>query len=201
MSVYGYVRVSTVEQNETRQVRQLEAITDKLFIDKVSGKSFNRPKYKEMIDQLKENDLIVICSIDRLGRNYEEILKQWEYITQEKKANIKVLDMPLLDTSTDTNSLDRTFISRLVLEILGYVAQKEREAIKKRQKEGIEAMQIVNGKRIGKTGKPMGRPKKELTTHDKYIIKKAKEGKITVVQACKELNMSRGTYYSIVKGC
>ncbi|WP_019189862.1 recombinase family protein [Levyella massiliensis] len=139
---YGYIRVSSRDQNEARQVIALQqfGIADKqIYIDKQSGKDFDRPKYKKLIRKLKEGDLVVIKSIDRLGRNYEEILNQWGVITKSIKANILVLDMPLLDTRKKSNDLTGTFIADLVLQILSYVAQTERESIKQRQAEGIAA--------------------------------------------------------------
>ena len=138
---YGYIRVSTHEQNEARQLAALSAfdIPEKnLFMDKQSGKDFNRPAYQRMIKKLKPGDLLIIKSIDRLGRNYEEILKQWRIITKEKQADIRVLDMPLLDTSIHRD-LTGTLIADIVLQLLSYVAQCERENIRQRQKEGIAA--------------------------------------------------------------
>ena len=127
---YGYIRVSTKEQNEDRQLiamREFGIGEKNLFIDKQSGKDFLRPKYQRLLRKLKENDLVVIKSIDRLGRNYEEIIEQWRVITKERKANIVVLDMPLLDTRVKERDLTGIFISDLVLQILSYVAQTERE--------------------------------------------------------------------------
>ena len=138
---YGYIRVSTREQNEDRQLIALSAfdIPEKnLFLDKQSGKDFNRPAYRRMIKKLKPGDLLIIKSIDRLGRNYEEILEQWRVITKEKRADIRVLDMPLLDTSVHRD-LTGTLIADIVLQLLSYVAQSERENIRQRQKEGIAA--------------------------------------------------------------
>ena len=139
--IYGYIRVSTRDQNEDRQLVALSAfdIPEKnVFIDKQSGKDFNRPAYQRLIKNLKPNDLLIIKSIDRLGRNYEEILEQWRIITKEKRADIRVLDMPLLDTSTHRD-LTGTLIADIVLQLLSYVAQSERENIRQRQKEGIAA--------------------------------------------------------------
>ena len=138
---YGYIRVSTREQNEDRQ---LIALSDfdipgrNLFMDKQSGKDFNRPAYQRMLKKLKPGDLLIVKSIDRLGRNYEEILEQWRIITKEKQADIRVLDMPLLDTSIHRD-LTGTLIADIVLQLLSYVAQSERENIRQRQKEGIAA--------------------------------------------------------------
>ncbi len=133
----GYVRVSTVDQNEARQIKALEEVgIDKIFMDKQSGKNFDRPNYKAMIESLSEGDTLIIHSIDRLGRNYEEIIEQWKILTKEKHVNINVLDMPLLNTENNRD-LTGTLISDIVLQLLSYVAQKERENIRERQREGI----------------------------------------------------------------
>ena len=138
---YGYIRVSSTDQNESRQRIALErqAIrSDRIFMDKLSGKDFQRPQYQAMLKKLRAGDLLCITSIDRLGRNYEEILEQWRIITKEKRVDILVLDMPLLDTRRDKNLLG-TFIADLVLQVLSFVAQNERENIRSRQAEGIAA--------------------------------------------------------------
>lgn len=139
--MYGYVRVSTKEQNEARQLIAMEEFgvhTSLIFIDKQSGKDFERPQYKKMMEQLEEEDVLVIKSIDRLGRNYEEIIEQWRMITKEKRAAIVVLDMPLLDTRQGRD-LTGTLIADIVLQLLSYVAQTERDFIRQRQAEGIAA--------------------------------------------------------------
>ena len=139
--VYGYVRVSTKEQNEDRQLRALEkfpVLPEQIYMDKLSGKDFNRPQYQKLIRKIKPDDVIVIKSIDRLGRNYSEILEQWQAITKKKHANIVVLDMPLLDTRKDSD-LTGTLIADIVLQLLSYVAQTERVFIHQRQREGIAA--------------------------------------------------------------
>lgn len=141
LKTYGYIRVSTREQNEDRQVIALSAFEipkSNLYIDKLSGKDFNRPAYCRMIKKLKPGNLLIVKSIDRLGRNYEEILEQWRIITKEKKVDIRVLDMPLLDTSLNRD-LTGTLIADIVLQLLSYVAQSERDNIKQRQAEGIAA--------------------------------------------------------------
>ena len=138
--VYGYARVSTREQNEERQVKAMEEFgipPDRLIIDKQSGKDFARPGYQRMIRKLKPGDTLVIKSIDRLGRNYDEILEQWRIITKEKRADVVVLDMPLLDTRSGRD-LTGTLIADIVLQLLSYVAQTEREFIRQRQREGID---------------------------------------------------------------
>ena len=143
----GYARVSTVDQNEARQIEAMKADSvEKIYVDKQSGKDFNRPQYQQMISELREGDMLVLHSIDRLGRNYEEILEQWRIITKEIKADIMVQDMPLLNTSISKN-LDGTFVADLVLQILSYVSQKERENIKRRQAEGI-AIAKAQGKSV-----------------------------------------------------
>lgn len=196
--IYGYARVSTKEQSMSRQIKVLnESNVFNIFFDYKTGYNFDRKYFNRLLSVLKENDIVVITSIDRLGRNYQENINNWFKITKQYKAEIIVLGNDLLNK--ESKSLEEKFIKDLNFIQACYNAEKELKIIRQRQKEGIEAMKIVNGKRIGKTGKPIGRPKKELTAHDKYIIKKAKEGKITVVQACKELNMSRGTYYSLVR--
>lgn len=137
--IYAYVRISTVNQNEARQVTALSGLNipeANLFLDKQSGKDFNRPQYKRLIKKLKPGDLLVVKSIDRLGRNYEEILEQWKYITKKIRADIRVLDMPLLDTRKGRD-LTGTLIADIVLQLLSYVAQTERENIRQRQAEGI----------------------------------------------------------------
>lgn len=155
--LYGYIRVSTREQNEDRQVRAMEEFgvpLSNMICDKQSGKNFERPGYKRLIKRIKPGDILVIKSIDRLGRNYDEILEQWRVITKEKQANIVVLDMPLLDTRQGRDLIG-TLIADIVLQLLSYVAQTEREFIRQRQKEGIEAAR-ANGVHLGRTA--MERP-------------------------------------------
>lgn len=157
MSVYGYMRVSTRDQNEARQLIALAeypVARENIYLDKMSGKDFKRPQYQRLVKKLRPGDLIVILSIDRLGRNYEEILNQWRLLTKGKHADIVVLDMPLLDTRMGQRDLTGTFIADLVLQILSYVAQTERESIKKRQAEGIQAA-MRRGVRFGPPGKPV----------------------------------------------
>ncbi len=152
---YGYVRVSTKEQNEKRQMIALREFgVSKIYIDKQSGKDFERPQYKKLMRKLKKNDTIVIKSIDRLGRNYEEILEQWRIITKEKECAVVVMDMPLLDTR-QSRDLTGTLIADIVLQLLSYVAQTEREFIRQRQAEGIAAAK-ERGIKFGRT--PMKRP-------------------------------------------
>lgn len=146
--IYGYVRVSSTDQNEDRQ---LLAMADRyvpqvnIYIDKQSGKNFNRPMYKKLVKKLKKNDLLYIKSIDRLGRNYEEILTQWRILTKEKKVDIVVIDMPLLDTRNGKDLMG-TFIADLVLQLLSFISENERKTIRQRQREGIEAAKQRGGK-------------------------------------------------------
>ena len=155
-NTYAYIRVSTRDQNEDRQLAALTnlGISEvNLFLDKQSGKDFNRPAYRKLVKKLKPGDLLIIKSIDRLGRNYEEILEQWRYITKEIQADIRVLDMPLLDTSNHRD-LTGTLIAGIVLQLLSYVAQSERENIRQRQAEGIAAAK-ARGVRFGAERKPV----------------------------------------------
>ncbi len=157
MAVFGYVRVSAQDQNEDRQIIAMEKVDvprSQIFIDKQSGKDFNRPNYKKLIKRLREGDTLYILSIDRLGRNYEEIQNQWRIITKEKKVDIVVIDMPLLDTRRDKNLLG-TFISDMVLQLLSFVAENERENIRSRQAAGIAAAKAK--------GVKFGRPVKEVS--------------------------------------
>ena len=134
----GYVRVSTKEQNEARQITSMEEQgVEKVYMDKQSGKDFNRPQYQEMISNLQKGDVVVLHSLDRLGRNYDEIIQEWSRITKEIEADIIVLDMPLLNTTISQNDLTGRFMADLVLQILSYVSETERQNIKKRQAEGI----------------------------------------------------------------
>lgn len=193
MKTYGYVRVSTKEQNEIRQLMAMQErnIAQKnIFVDKISGKDFERPKYKQMIKKLKKGDLVVIKSIDRLGRNYEEIIEQWKLITKEKGADIVVIDMPLLDT-TCGKDLIGTLISDIVLQVLSFVAENERAAIKQRQYEGIVAAK--------QRGIKFGRPKKQLPPNYKDILHDWKFKKISTKQAIAKLNISQSTFYRIAK--
>lgn len=187
----GYARVSTVDQNEARQMEALrEDGVDRIYMDKKSGKDFNRPEYQKMISELHKGDVLVIHSIDRLGRNYEEIITEWRKITKEIEADIIVQDMPLLNTSQNKD-LTGTLIADIVLQLLSYVAQRERENIRQRQKEGIA---------IAKTrGKYKGRAKKEI---DKKLFEDTKarwqNGEITKIQFAEIIGVSRGTLYKIL---
>lgn len=191
---YGYCRISDLDQNEARQIQAMqEAEVDERFIliDKQSGKDFNRPQYQILKNALREGDLLIIKSIDRLGRNYKEIMEEWQIITQEIKADIRVLDMALLDTTLHKDLLG-TFISDLILQVLAYVAQQERENIKQRQAEGI-AIAKANGKHLG-------RPKAEYPSNFEAVYAEWKEGKITAKKAMMQLGMKTTTFYKLVKG-
>lgn len=188
----GYVRVSTIDQNEARQIEAMENDgVEKIYTDKQSGKDFNRENYQKMISELKQGDLLVIHSIDRLGRNYEEIIEQWRIITKEIKADVMVQDMPLLNTQISKN-LEGTFVADLVLQVLSYVAEKERENIRRRQREGIEIAK--------REGKYKGRAKKEV---DKELFDELLEqyvsGKLNKVQFATMLNVSRPTLNRILE--
>ena len=183
----GYVRVSTKEQNEARQLQSMkDSGVEKIYMDKQSGKDFERPQYQKMISELKEGDVVVLHSLDRLGRNYDCIIEEWHRITKEIKADIIVLDMPLLDTTTRGNDLTGKFVSDMVLQILSYVAANERENIRKRQAEGIAIAKAQ--------GKYKGGKKKEI---DKDIyeenLAKYKSGEITKMQFADALGVSRPT--------
>lgn len=188
-NTYGYVRVSSTDQNEDRQMIALfacEIPKNNIYMDKQSGKDFDRPQYKKLTRKLKSGDLLYIMSIDRLGRNYEEIQKQWRMLTKDIGIDICVLDMPLLDTRQGKDLMG-TFIADLVLQILSFVAQSERENIKKRQAEGIAAAKAK--------GVKFGRP--EIGTPENFgtIIKQWERRQITTEKALKLCHMSRSTFY------
>ena len=183
---YGYVRVSTKEQNEERQVIAMQEFgVERIFMDKQSGKDFDRPQYRRLIKKLKPDDILAVKSIDRLGRNYEEILEQWRIITKEKRAAIVVLDMPLLDTRKNKD-LTGTLIADIVLQLLSYVAQTEREMIRQRQKEGIAAA-IARGVKFGRV--PKERPKEFATIKSLW-----QERKISARLASKQLGIAHTTF-------
>lgn len=189
----GYVRVSTADQNEARQIEAMKADgVEKIYMDKKSGKDFNRPEYQKMIVSLQKGDILVIHSIDRLGRNYEEIIAEWRKITKEIEADIIVQDMPLLNT-TQNKDLTGTLIADIVLQLLSYVAQRERENIRQRQKEGIAIAKAQ--------GKYKGRSKKEI---NKDLFEETKRswqrGEITKVQFAEIMGVSRSTLYKLLEG-
>lgn len=186
---YGYVRVSTKEQNEDRQLIAMHThgIEDKrIFVDKQSGKNFCRPQYQKLICELKANDLLYIKSIDRLGRNYEEIQVQWRILTKEKGVDICVLDMPLLDTRRGKD-LVGTFLSDIVLQVLSFVAENERNNIRQRQAEGIAAARA--------RGVHLGRPVKEAPADFERIVKEWEKKEITMAEAMQMTGMSETTFY------
>ena len=190
---YGYVRVSSLDQNEDRQMIEMDRLgimRKHIFIDKQSGKDFNRPEYKKLLRVLKEGDVLYILSIDRLGRNYEEILNQWRIITKDKKVDIVVIDMPLLDTRRDKNLLG-TFISDMVLQLLSFVAQNERENIKKRQAQGIAAAKA--------RGVKFGRPVKEVTDEFAGEVDLWNKGELDVVVILEKYNISQSTFYRRIR--
>lgn len=192
--VYGYIRVSTKEQNEDRQriaLAEFPVPEENIFMDKLSGKDFNRPQYKKLMRKLRAGDSLVIKSIDRLGRNYEEILNQWRIITKEKKADIVVLDMPLLDSRQTGRDLTGTFVADLVLQILSYVAQTERENIKQRQKEGIAAAKL--------RGVQFGRPRKPIPDNFEQIKMDWEQKKITSREAANQLKVAQDTFLRWVR--
>ena len=192
--IYAYIRVSTKHQNIDRQFEEIKTlgIDDKyIYIDKESGKDFDRTKYQKLIKKLKKDDLLIIKSIDRLGRNYHMILEEWARITKTIGADIKVLDMPLLDTRIEGKNLVGKFISDIVLQVLSFVAENERINIKQRQAEGI---------RIAKEkGVKFGRPKSTLPPNTNDILDKYINKELTNLEAAKLIGVSRGTFFRLVK--
>ncbi len=187
---YGYVRVSTKEQNIDRQLVEIYAqgLNDEtIFIDKQSGKNFERDEYQKLKKILKSGDLLIIKSIDRLGRNYDMIIDEWRTLVNDMNVDIQVLDMPLLDTRAEGKNLVGKFISDIVLQILSFVAENERENIKKRQAEGI---------RIAKEkGKHLGRPKIEIPPNFPQVANQYKKKEITLAEALSSLKMNRSSFY------
>lgn len=188
-NIYGYVRVSTREQNEDRQMIALHeaGVPERnIYMDKQSGKNFDRPQYKKLVKKLKTGDLLYILSIDRLGRNYEEIQNQWRILTKEKCIDIAVLDMQLLDTRLNKDLMG-TFIADLVLQILSFVAQSERENIRKRQAEGIAAAKAK--------GVKFGRPEIPVPDDFGQIVRRWEKQQIPLSTALKQCGMSEATFY------
>ena len=189
MATYGYVRVSSTDQNEDRQMIALSEVgvpKKNIFMDKMSGKDFERPQYQKLLKKLNPGDLLYVLSIDRLGRNYEEIQKQWRIITKEKNVDVCVIDIPLLDTRQGKDLMG-TFIADLVLQILSFVAQSERENIKKRQAEGIAAAKSK--------GVRFGRPEKNVPDNFGSLIKQWEQKKLPLAEVLKQCNMSEATFY------
>ena len=191
--MYGYVRVSTREQNEDRQMRALykiEVPRENIYMDKQSGKDFERPMYNRMVKRLQADDVIFVKSIDRLGRNYEEILEQWRFLTKEKKVDIVVLDMELLDTRRGKDLMG-TFLSDVVLQILSFVAENERKNIRERQKEGIEAAKL--------RGVQFGRPRRDVPEDFIQICCRWRSGQILGKEAARLCDMPLTTFYGRAK--
>ena len=190
---FGYIRTSSKDQNLARQQVEMEKLgihTRDIYTDQQSGKDFDRPSYQALKRTLRAGDTLYIKSIDRFGRNSKEILKEWDYITQEVKADIVVLDMPLLDTRQYKDTLG-DFVSRLVLQVLAFVAQKEREDIKIRQEEGIK-LALAKGVKFGK-------PKLKVPSEFEGVYKQVKAGEIKAVEAMQNLGLKKTSYYKLVK--
>jgi DNA invertase Pin-like site-specific DNA recombinase len=193
ITIYGYVRVSTREQNEDRQciaLQEAKVPKQNIYMDKQSGKDFDRPQYQKLLRKLKKDDLLYIKSIDRLGRDYEEIQNQWRAITKEKGCDIVVLDMPLLDTHRGKDLLG-TFISDLVLQLLSFVAENERTNIRQRQAEGIAAAKA--------RGVQFGRPPLPLPENFGEVCKAWQEKRLTLKQAARAAGMAESTFYGKAK--
>jgi len=190
MTTFGYVRVSSTDQNEDRQLlamHELHIPPSRIFTDKQSGKDFERPRYKALIKKLRPGDLLYIKSIDRLGRNYDEIQSQWRVLTKERGVDIAVIDMPLLDTRNGKDLMG-TFIADLVLQILSFVAHSERDNIKKRQAEGIAAAKA--------RGVRFGRPTIKPPDNFADVVKRWERGKLTFAQALEETELKTATFYN-----
>ena len=188
-NIYGYLRVSTKEQNEDRQMLALHKVQvpeQNIYMDKQSGKDFNRPMYRQLVCRLQQDDLLYIKSIDRLGRNYEEILEQWRFLTKDKKVDIVVLDMPLLDTRRGKDLLG-TFLSDIVLQVLSFVAENERKNIRQRQREGIEAAKL-RGVQFGRPQKPL--PENFIQIYELWLL-----GEIGGNEAARRCNMPLSSFY------
>ena len=188
-SVYGYIRVSSADQNEDRQMIALTeaGVPEKnIYMDKLSGKNFDRPQYVKLVKKLKAGDLLYILSIDRLGRNYEEIQNQWRILTKEKGVDICVLDMPLLDTRQGKDLMG-TFIADIVLQILSFVAQSKRENIRKRQEQGIAAAKA--------RGVRFGRPEIPIPDNFGKIVSDWEKKRVSLNETLKLCNMSEATFY------
>ena len=191
--IYAYIRVSSITQNIDRQLEEIIKLNinkKNIFIDKQSGKDFNRFNYQKLIKKLKKGDLLIIKSIDRLGRNYEMIIEEWTRITKVIKCDIFVIDMPLLDTRERNDNLIGRFISDIVLQILSFVAENERDFIKQRQVEGIK---IAKEK-----GVKFGRPKKTLPNNYINILNEFHDKNISLNEACSQLNMSKSSLYRLI---
>ena len=191
-NIYGYIRVSGVDQNEERQriaMSDREIPARNIYVDKQSGKDFDRPQYKRLLKRLRPGDLLYIKSIDRLGRNYKEIQEQWRILTKEKEADLCVMDMPLLDTRV-AKDLIGTFIADLVLQVLSFAAENERDAIRQRQAEGITAAKA--------RGVQLGRPRRELPENFERIRKEWRGKRLTLHSAAQACGMPETTFYNAV---
>ena len=192
--MYGYVRVSTVQQHIDRQIDALLDMglsKDSIYVDYESGKDFNRRNYRKLLRKLKNNDLLIIKSIDCLGRDYNMIIDEWRLITKEKEADIMVIDMPLLDTRIEGNNLVGKFISDIVLQVLSFVAQNERDTMRIRQAEGIRTAKA--------RGVKFGRPRITLPSNYKTVAKQYLNKEITNKKACEILGMTRGSFFRYLK--
>ena len=194
MQIYGYVRVSSTDQNEDRQLVEMRKIgigEKYIFKDKQSGKDFNRPSYKKLVRVMKKGDLLYIMSIDRLGRNYEEIQEQWRFLTREKQVDVAILDMPLLDTRNGKDLMG-TFLADIVLQVLSFVAQNERDNIRSRQAQGIA---VARDK-----GVKFGRPAFELPENFERVAEKWKLKEISARKAAELCGMGLSTFYKKARG-
>lgn len=193
--IYGYIRVSSRDQNEDRQllaIQQLSIAQENIFIDKQSGKDFQRPQYKKLVRKLKKDDVLYIKSIDRLGRNYAEILEQWRILTKNKGIDIVVLDMPLLDTRRGKDLMG-TFLSDIVLQVLSFVAENERENIRQRQAEGIAAAKA--------RGVRFGRPEKELPDNFEALVQAWEREQLPLSDVLDLCQISQSTFYRRRRDC
>jgi len=189
MTIYGYVRVSSADQNEDRQViamNKLQIPAAQIFIDKMSGKNFQRPAYKSLVRRLRPGDLVYVKSIDRFGRNYEEIQNQWRVLTKDRGVDIAVIDMPLLDTRNGKDLMG-TFLADVVLQLLAYVAQNERETIRKRQSEGIAAAKS--------RGVRFGRPVKKPPENFGSLVKEWRRGSLPIAEVLTQTGLKESTFY------
>lgn len=191
---YGYARVSTVNQHLDRQIIELQKVgllDSQIYVDKESGKDFNRSNYKKLLRKLKSGDVLFIKSIDRLGRNYNMVLDEWRYLTKEKGVDIVVIDMPLLDTRIEGKNLVGKFIADVVLQVLSFVAENERETMRQRQAEGIRMAKL--------RGVKFGRPSKDIPDDFDKIVLLYRSGMITSLKAIEMSGLTRGTFYRKLK--
>ena len=191
---YGYARVSTVNQHLDRQINELEKVgllDSQIFIDKESGKDFNRTNYKKLVNKLKPGDVLFVKSIDRLGRDYNMVLDEWRLLTKEKGVDIVVIDMPLLDTRIEGKNLVGKFIADVVLQVLSFVAENERETMRKRQAEGIKMAKL--------RGVKFGRPSTDVPKNFDQIVFLYRNGMIASTKAIEMSGLSRGTFYRKLK--